>query len=203
MFTENEIATLIEIPEILAPAQEVKEQFRQREAQLLDISDHDFLALVMMAPAVGIALANGSVSLFEELALNKMARKMSKGGYFLKSDPVVHSMKYLIKRFQEWEEPFFDVIKASMEATFDKDKIAEAANASLAPSLTAFSRDLMNVPYIFVRFLSLFFLQDEVEIVEVRSISKVEYQKVLDIGVKLDLDKFHVFQSFCHTFEVK
>ena len=203
MFTENEIATLIEIPAVAAPTAAMKERFIQKEAQLLEISDHDFLALVMMTPAVGIALANGSVSLFEELALNKMARKMSKGGYFLKLDPVVHSMKYLIKRFDDWEGPFYEVIKASMKATFDKDKIMEAIDSSTPPSLTQFSRDLMNVPYIFVRFLSLFFLQDEVEIVEVRSISKVEFAKVQDIGEKLDLDKFHVFQSFCHTFEVK
>ena len=50
----------------------------------MDLSEHDFLSLILMTPTVGIALANGSISLFEELALNKMARKMSKGGYFLK-----------------------------------------------------------------------------------------------------------------------
>ncbi len=203
MFTENEIATLIEIEKIKRPVVELKERFVREEAQLMEISDHDFLSLVMMTPAVGIALANGSVSLFEELALNKIARKMSKGGYFLKFDPVVQGLKYLIKRFSYWESPFYGLIKKAMESTFDEGKIMETGDTDNPPSLIGFSRDLMNVPYIFVRFLSLFFLQDEVEIVQVRRISAVEYAKVLDIGIKLDLDKFHVFQSFCHTFEVK
>lgn len=81
MFTEYEIASMIEIPDIHEATMALKKDFIRNEAPYLEISDHDFFSLVMMAPTVGIALANGSVSLFEELALNKKARKLSKGGY--------------------------------------------------------------------------------------------------------------------------
>ncbi|MGB3465403.1 MAG: hypothetical protein WBA74_09035, partial [Cyclobacteriaceae bacterium] len=89
MFTEYEIETMVERESILSAVNELKIDFLKTEAPYLEISDHDFLSLVMMTPTVGIALANGSVSLFEELALNRKARKLSKGGYFIKKDPVV------------------------------------------------------------------------------------------------------------------
>ncbi len=99
---------MVEEPAILEATKALKQEFVNKEAEFLDISDHDFLALAMMTPTVGIALANGSVSLFEELALNKKARKLSKGGYFLKRDPVVDGMKYLIKDFDIWRNKFFE-----------------------------------------------------------------------------------------------
>ncbi len=96
MFTEYEVELMIEDPKIQEATFELKKDFIKTEAPYLEISDQDFFSLVMLSPTVGIALANGSVSLFEELALNKKARKLSKGGYFLKKDPVVYAMKYLI-----------------------------------------------------------------------------------------------------------
>lgn len=203
MFTENEIATLVEIPSIQECVAAAKQEFIQREASMLDISDHDFLSLIIMTPAIGITLANGSISLFEELALNKMARKMSKGGYFLKVDPVAHAMKFVLKNFTAWEDRFFEVISTCMASTFDKKVLKEQTTSQLEDPTKAFARDLMTVPYIFVRFLSTMVLNDEVDLVEKRSISKVEYEKILDIGKKLGLQEIPVFQSFCRTFDVK
>ena len=91
MFTEYEIESIIELPEILEATQALKKDFCKNEAPYLEISDHDFFSLVMMAPTVGMALADGTVSLFEELALNKKARKLSKGGYFMKKECVPQS----------------------------------------------------------------------------------------------------------------
>ena len=65
-----------------------------------------------------MALANGSVSLFEELALNKKARKLSKGGYFLKKDPVVYAMKFLLDKYDIWEARFFEVLRLAMGRSF-------------------------------------------------------------------------------------
>jgi len=104
MFTENEVSALINDEDILAKTVELKKQFITKEAQFLEINDHDFLSLVILAPSVGVALANGSVSLFEEISLNKKARKLSKGGYFMKKDPVVVAMGYLIKNYNDWIE---------------------------------------------------------------------------------------------------
>lgn len=198
MFSEQEIATMIEIPEILDATLEVRKDFIANEANYLEISEHDFLSLIMMGPTVGMALANGSISLFEELALNKMARKMSKGGFFMKVDPVAHAMKFFIKNFDAWEAKFFNVIKICMSSTFDVERLKTLENKS-----SDFARVIMNVPYVFVRFLSSFFLHEDSDVVEERSISKVEFEKLVDIGKKLELDQFPVFHAFCDTFEVK
>lgn len=203
MFSENEIATMVDIVKIDEAVASAKKSFIEEEANFLEISDHDFLALIMMTPAIGVALANGSVSLFEELALNKMARKMSKGGYFLKMDPVAHAMKFLIKSFDKWEDHFYEVINVCMEETIDHIKLKNLETAEMENPIQAFARELMNVPYIFVRFLSTMVLNDESDIVEQRSISQVEYDKILNIGERLKFDEVPVFRSFCKTFEVK
>lgn len=203
MFTENEIATLIEIPEVLDATIKARDNFKANQVEYLDIIDHDFLSLVMMAPSVGLALANGSVSLFEELALNKMARKMSKGGYFLKIDPVCHGMKFLIDDYDKWELSFFEVIKVAMSETIDKKSLSVTDSTKDERAIISFARDLMGVPYVLVRFMSSFFLHDEVEIVDSRPISRVEFDKIVDIGNKLELNDLHVFKSFCNTFEVR
>jgi len=203
MFSENEIATLIEIPDILDATIKARDAFKANQVEHLEINDHDFLSLVMMTPSVGIALANGSVSLFEELALNKMARKMSKGGYFMKIDPVCHAMKFLIQEYDKWELSFFEVIKIAMSITINKQVLDATESANLDHPIMSFARDLMGVPYILVRFMSSFFLHDEAEIVDERAISKVEFEKIIDIGNKLEIQELHVFKSFCNTFEVR
>ncbi len=203
MFSENEIATMVEIKEIQAATATAKERFINEEVSLLDISDHDFLSLIMLTPAVGVALANGSISLFEELALNKMARKMSKGGYFMKMDPVAHAMKFFIKNFTKWEPIFFNVIEVCMDSTIDRKSLGKMKVADLGDPIKDFAHDLMSVPYIFVRFLSTMVLNDESDIVEYRSISKIEFEKIMDIGAKLRINEVPVFKSFCSTFEVK
>ncbi|MEM9297056.1 MAG: hypothetical protein AAGA64_01605 [Bacteroidota bacterium] len=194
---------MIEIPAIQEVTAKVKNDFINQEANFLEISDHDFLSLIMLSPAVGVALANGSISLFEELALNKMARKMSKGGYFLKMDPVAHAMKFVIKNFKKWEPIFFDVVVKCMDSTIDRKVLMEIDGQDLGDPIKDFARDLMTVPYIFVRFLSTMVLNDESDIVEHRSISKVEFEKIQDIGAKLEINETPVFKSFCGTFEVK
>jgi hypothetical protein len=118
MFTENEVELMVGDPIILDATKEVRKDFIKTEAPYLEISEIDFFSLVMLSPTVGIALANGSVSLFEELSLNKKARKLSKGGYFLKQDPVVHAMKFLIKNYTIWENKFFALIKLAMSESF-------------------------------------------------------------------------------------
>lgn len=203
MFSENEIATMVEIPEVLEATIAIRKEFIQNEVSMLEISEHDFLSLIMMTPAMGIALANGSMSLFEELALNKLARKMSKGGHFLKVDPVAHAMKYVMKNFERWEMPFYGIINLCMDSTFERKKLVEVRSCGIADPLKCFARDLMEVPYIFVRFLSIMVLNDESDIVGSRSISGVEFNKIKDIGDKMKISNVPVFKSFLNTFEVK
>ena len=203
MFSENEVATLVEIPEILAKLGPAKTEFLESEAPLFEISDHDFLALVLMTPSVGVALANGSVSLFEELALNKMARRMSLGGFFLKMDPVVHAMNLLIKSFDSWEDRFFEIIRFTMDYAMDRSALEAEERHDFSDEMKMFAHDLMKVPHIFVNFLNSFVLTDESLTVGVRSISAVEFDKLKDIGARLELSDYPVFQTFLNTFEVK
>ncbi len=203
MFSEYEVATMIEIEGIREAIIPLKDEFVSAEAPMLDISDHDFLSLVLMTPSVGVALANGNVSLFEELALNKMARRMSRGGFFLKADPVVHAMQYLIKSFDSWETKFYEVIQLTMDVTFDRKSLVSHQGSFLEDPIKAFAHDLMHVPHIFVNFLSSFVLTDEALTVGQRSISRVEFEKLEEIGNRLELQGFPVFQSFLTTFNVK
>lgn len=204
MFNEYEIDTLLEDNDILAAVVENRKNFVTREARFLEISEHDFLSLIMMTPSVGIALSNGRVSLFEELALNKMARRMSKGGFFLKHDPVAHAMKFLIKNYEAWEDPFFQVILLCMNKSFSYNEMINHEYPSFSDdNLRNCAHQMMHVPHGFVRFISSFFLHDENDIIQHREISKVEYNKILDLSVKLKLDKLGVFESFLKTFRVK
>ena len=204
MFNEYEIDTLLDDEDILNAVVENRKNFVMKEARFLEISEHDFLSLIMMTPSVGLALSNGNVSLFEELALNKMARKMSKGGFFLKHDPVAHAMKFLIKKYEDWEQPFFKVILLCMNKSFSYDKIKNQEFHSPANDpLRICAHQLMHMPYGFVRFLSSFFLHDENNIVQQREIGTKEYNKILDMSVKLELNECPAFQSFLKTFKVK
>lgn len=204
MFNEHEITSFLEDPQIFDAVVENRRNFLLQEAKFLEINEHDFLSLIMMAPSVGIAKSNGAVSLFEELALNKMARKMSKGGYFLKQDPVAHAMKYLIKNYEQWEQPFFDVIKLCMVKSFDVQKVQDVElEAEGEKPVITFSQHLMRIPYGFVRFLTSFFLQDENDLIQERQVSQVEYTKILDLAEKLEINEVPAFKSFLKTFIIK
>jgi hypothetical protein len=205
MFTEYEIASMIEIPEIHEATMVLKKDFIRNEAPYLEISDHDFFSLVMMTPTVGIALANGSVSLFEELALNKKARKLSKGGYFMKKDPVVYAMKFLIKKYDTWSDKFLALLKMAIESSFHYegvDKIAFDDNMDV--SYKEYKRELLKQPYILIRFIASFFLENDEEIIsENRAVGRMEYNVMLKLGESLGLKEIPVFQMFIKTFTVK
>lgn len=203
MFTEYEVEFMIEDPKIQEATFELKKDFVKTEAPYLEISDQDFFSLVLLAPTVGIALANGSVSLFEELALNKKARKLSKGGYFLKKDPVVYAMKYLIKNYTIWEDKFFNLINLAMHECLDLESMKTATGKQVEFDDSKYKSEIMNTPYIFIRFLSSFFLNEDEDIINSRSMVLKDFEKLMDIGHKLELDGVPVFQMFTKTFIVK
>ncbi len=203
MLTEFEIETMMEIPAVLEATQKLKKDFIRTDAPYLEIADHDFFGLVMLSPTVGIALANGSVSLFEELALNKKARKASKGGYFLKKDPTVHAMKFLLKNYDKWEEKYFDVLKIAMKHSFDIDKFKSSVPLTGEVSYDDYKMEVLKSPYILIRFLSSFFVNDEEDIVQRRTVNKTDYERMVEIGGKLGLDRLPVYYKFCQTFKVK
>lgn len=203
MFTEYEIETMTENEKILKAVGELRIDFLKNEAPYLEISDHDFLSLVMMSPTVGVALANGSVSLWEELALNKKARKLSKGGYFMKKDPVVYGLKFFIKKYDIWEEKFFALIKLTMDELLDLSSLKTEYKKGSEASYGDYKLAVLNTPYVFIRFLSSFFTEEDEDIISVRTMVKVDFERMKEIGEKLGLGDIPVFQMFCQTVKTK
>jgi hypothetical protein len=205
MFTEYEIDTMVGIPAVLEATKALKREFMKAEAPYLDITDHDFFSLIMMAPTVGVAKADGNVSLFEELALNKKARKLSKGGYFMKKDPVVYAMKFLIKKYDDWHEKFFNVLTIAMKSSFNYDLLtSEKYEAVTEVDYEEYKTKVLNTPYVVVRFITSFFLENDEDIINKgHHIGRNEYLQMLKIGEIIGLSKLPVFQMFCKTFDQK
>ena len=203
MLTDSEIVTLMQDERVLEATLELKREFLKAEAQFLDIGDDDFVSLMLMAPSIGVALANGSISLFEELSLNKKARFLSRGSYFLKKDPIVHGMKYLIKNFDKWEMTCYEFVRVVMHSTLTKNKTIYDTLCNPETSTGDLSQDILNAPYIFVKFISFLFLEEEDDMLNTRSISQVEFDKVKSIGAKLGIGDIPVFQLFCNTFDLR
>ncbi len=202
MFTEYEIESMLEYPEVTEAASALKKEFLKEEAPYLEISDEDFFSLVVMAPTIGIAMADGNISFFEEMALNKKARKLSKGGYFMKKDPVVYAMKYLIKNYYNWSDKFFEVLKITIQTTVNLEKTSKAFDPSGDVDYGAYKKAVLEAPYLLIRFISSFFLENDEDVINSdHKIGKTEYQRLILIGEKLELDKIPVFQMFCHTFK--
>ncbi|MEM6643541.1 MAG: hypothetical protein AAF616_11225 [Bacteroidota bacterium] len=203
MFTEYEIESMMEYPEVKDATVALKKQFLKEEAPYLEIDDEDFFSLVVMAPTIGIAMADGNISFFEEMALNKKARKLSKGGYFMKKDPVVYAMKYLIKNYYNWSDRFLEVLSITIKTSIKPaDLNVKSFDENKGVDYAEYKRAILAAPYLLIRFISSFFLENDEDIINSNhKIGKSEYQRLLLIGEKLELDKIPVFQMFCHTFK--
>ncbi|MEM9340278.1 MAG: hypothetical protein AAGA66_16205 [Bacteroidota bacterium] len=202
MFTEYELETLAEIPEVLDAVKSLKKEFLKVEAPYLEITEHDFFYMVMMAHTVGIALADGKISLFEEIGLNKKARKLSKGGYFMKKDPVVYAMKFMIKNYHNWSDKFYGVLKIAIEKSCDLSSVNQGKiDINEKVNYQEYKKEVLNSPYILIRFIASFFLENDENIInDNHQIKKSEYQRMILIGEKLGLDNLVVFEMFCQTF---
>lgn len=203
MLTENEIAALINDPVLLEAIQCLKEKFRKEEAPYLEISDHDFFCLVLLMPGISIAMAKGSISLMEEITLKKKARKISKGGYFLKKDPVVYAMTFLTGKPDHWEKEFLELIRLAMERFIDMNVLQVPAGQADEQSDPDLNQLIFSAPYLFIRFLHSFFWDEsDADLTETRTVSEKEYAKIKEIGKTLQLDNTLIFRKFLDTFDV-
>ena len=203
MFTEYEIESMMDYQEVKDATLALKKEFLKEEAPYLEIGDEDFFSLVVMAPTIGIAMADGNISFFEEMGLNKKARKLSKGGYFMKKDPVVYAMKYLIKNYCNWSDRFYDVLKTTIKTTVNLDNLhTKSFDDTQELEYSEYKKAVLAAPYLLIRFISSFFLENDEDIINSdHKIGKTEYQRLIIIGEKLELDKIPVFQMFCSTFK--
>lgn len=203
MFTEYEIKTLSELSEIKTASFELKKDFIKTEAPYLEITDADFFSLILLSPTIGVDLADGKLSFWEEMVLNKKARKLSKGRYFLKTDPVVFALKYLITKYDKWEDKFLKVIRIAMQASFNIKSLEKKFDTTAKVSNDEYKFEVLKSPYILIRFIAAFFMEEDEDIFSTRTLSKVDHTKMVDIGEKLHLHKIPVFNHFCKTFIIK
>jgi len=199
MLTENEVGQLLEVPEVREIVGQLHHLFVIEENELNDISMHDFFAGVLLAPSVALAQVDGSTSLFEELSLNKKARRFSRGGFFLRHDPVVRMTILLQSRFQYWELRFFQALNRILKAVVPE---TSASNHETAEDHDQF-RVVMNTSYILIRLLETFFLPEGEEITRTRRVSRIEFGRIQQIGEQLQLSGIGSFKKFINTFEVK
>lgn len=202
MFTEYEIESMIAYPEVLEATKILKKDFLKTEAPYLEISDEDFFSLIIMTPTIGIAMADGKISLFEEMGLNKKARKLSKGGYFMKKDPVVYAMKFLIKNFDSWSDKFLNVLNQTIKITCKTDQMDLKPINEGTFDYHEYRKAVLMSPYLLIRFIASFFLENDEDIInQNHKVGKAEFQRMKNIAEALDLHKIPVFQLFEKTFE--
>ncbi|MGJ3234329.1 hypothetical protein [Marivirga sp.] len=198
MFTEAEIAVIIDNQEIDKIVDTLRKDFLEKTAPYFEISNHDFLSLILLSPVVGKAMANNNISFKEEMSLQKKARKLSKGGFFLSKDPVADCMKFLIKNFNEWEDQFYESIKKIFHVLFEEATLQKANNKA-----TPYNIRVMEAPYILIRFISSLFLEREEDILNPGRLRKIEWEKIKSIGDKTGLSDLNLFNEFIESFEVK
>ncbi len=204
MFTEYEIDTMIGFPEVLEATLALKQDFVKAEAPYLEIDEHNFFSLIMMVPTIGIAMADGNISLFEEITLNKKARKLSRGTYFIKKDPVIYAMKFIIKKYDDWSDKFHEVLKITLERACNIQKLSTGNVGKGKINYESYKQEVLETPYIVIRFIASFFLENDEDIINKNhKIKESEYQRMLLIGEKLGLNKLKIFYMFCQTFRSK
>lgn len=198
MFTEGEIDLIIQHPPVLELTEALKKDFSKKEAPYLDISAHDFLSLVILTPSVGKVKANGTMSFGEEMSLQRKARKLSKGGFFLSKDPVVYALKYLIKHYEDWEEPLLHYLRQVFDLLIDKEAVEKVNDPNLS-----YTEAIMRAPYLFVRFMSSWFFERDEDIYDPGKIRASELDKIKHIMEHLDILSWPLCQELLKRYELK
>ena len=122
----------------------------------------------------------------------------------MKKDPVVYAMQFLIKKFDGWDNKFYDLLKLAIEKSFHYEGITKQKASAAEVSYAEYKREVLKQPYILIRFIASFFLENDEEIISnERTIGKSEHASMEEIGAKLGLDDIPIFQMFCKTFTIK
>lgn len=90
----------------------------------------------------------------------------------------------------------------AMEETFDIKNLEKSYDLNQTVSESEHRNEVLQSPYVFIRFLSLFFLDDDDDIISPRKISKVDFGQVEGIREKLGLHRIPLFHYFCSTMRV-
>jgi hypothetical protein len=195
MFTEKEVQYFVLDPEVAQKTTLLMGQFKEEVAPFLSLSVHDFLSLILIFPQISLALADGNLSFWEEVKLQRKARKASKGGFFLSKDPVADSVKYIVKSHQKWEDRFCEHIRFVFERFVGSEDLRFLND----PSLT-YEQKLMKSPYILTRYTSAMFFDRDEDVLNPTSVKAAELEKIKVIGTKTGLSAYAFFTEFVERF---
>ncbi|MBU2513766.1 hypothetical protein KJ966_20690 [bacterium] len=129
MKLETMVEELIQIEAIANKVADYKKRFIESTGVGLTISDADFLGVILMTPAVAIAMADGKLTFFEMRYISKKAREYSKGRYFPFRDPVANGAKVLAKNLVQWEKPFMAFVKEILNSLNEDKELVDEMNA--------------------------------------------------------------------------
>lgn len=203
MLNQRELNILLEEPQTTKDLEALRIEFVKKAPQNQKISNMDFISLVLLTPSLGIALAHGKISFFEELSLNKKVRTLSNKSKLLKNDALFYALRYLKNNFSDWEDNFYQLIKLILYSSLKKNSLIWDTFQQQNASTNDLQIDILNAPYIFVKLMTFLFLEDGETFNNKRSIAKTEYEKIVEIGEKLELNNVPLFQQFCNGFDIR
>ncbi|MBD0404626.1 hypothetical protein [Flammeovirga sp. EKP202] len=203
MITGSELITLVRDADFFNEMQALKKDFLKVDPAFMDLSDDDFISIILITPSIGIALANGSVSHYEEITLRRKARKLSRRSFFQKNDPLAPALKYLSYNFSEWENRFYKLIKITMHSSLKENNVVLETLKNPSSLTGDLKRDILNAPFIFVKFISFLFMEEDDDLLNERAITEVELEKIKEIGTALEIDNVPIFNAFCESFVVR
>ena len=204
MLTETEIDSLLENEEIRKEVYGLKKSFLKEEAPYMEISDEDFLGLVLLTPSIKLSLADGTISLFEEIRLRRKARMFCKGNFmFFRKDPISVAMPFLIKNYDKWESAFMVVLKNVLGKSLRQNAMFKSMLETSAVSSQDLTKDLLQAPALLSGALASIFVDRDKELLASKNISQDQFLAIREIGEALELDRLPLFEKFINTYSVK
>ncbi len=196
MLSEQEVGLLIEIPEVMRAVEELRQPYLKKSGCDM-ISRHDFFAGMLMIPIIDMALTDGNIGLAEELALNKKARRLSKGGFFIRQDPVVKMVELLVQQWEQWRDPMYQHLKEVIKTVMTHQIESDLQGKEMF-------KIMISSPYILVKILETFFLAEGDRLIDHNvELSLEEYHKLEEIAYKLSFDDNELFKAFLKDLAVR
>ncbi|TAF33511.1 MAG: hypothetical protein EAZ57_10335 [Cytophagales bacterium] len=169
--------------------------------QLIPIQD--ILAVVLISPAIGIALANGKVSIFEELSLEHKLKFLTRRRSLARTDLAFTAFSVVMGGFDDLEDMLYDALKEIVN--FSLNKQVEVKELLLKEDLSQMEWNVvaMNAPYFLIKMLKLIFFIDSQSNALEHTVLLIELEKIKSIGQSLELDQMPIFGKFCESFTLK
>ncbi|WP_027001597.1 hypothetical protein [Hugenholtzia roseola] len=198
MLTYNELATLLEDAQLEAELEALKAAASKDLPLLQDLGQLEFAVLVLLTPAVGIALAQGNISLFEELSLQRKIKRLLHN----QVEEMYKVLKSSLPFFAQYQDDYYGFIGKLTFSTFHKNPLflEGLQKQALTHSLAL---NLLHAPWILVKLLSFLFLEEDEQLSAPPTFSAAEFEKIIEIGRKTGISKLPLFEQFCQQITVK